>query len=133
MKFTGRGRTLAHPAAMDGKSPLSGTDGPVLDPVVCIRRIVVLQPREAVRIDMVTGVAETREAAMAMTEKYSDPRLADRVFELAWTHSQILLRQLNASEGNAQGYGRLAGSITYASSLRRAQASVLNRHRRGRS
>jgi cellobiose phosphorylase len=133
MKFIGRGRTLAAPAAMDGKAPLSGSEGPVLDPVVCIRHVVVLQPRESVRIDLVTGVAETRAGAMAMVERYSDPRLADRVFELAWTHSQILLRQLNASEADAQGYGRLAGSIIYASALRRAKASVLIRNRRGQS
>ncbi|MBI2806708.1 MAG: hypothetical protein HYX68_17150 [Planctomycetes bacterium] len=133
MKFIGRGRTLADPVAMDGKAPLSGSDGPVLDPVMCIRRVVVLQPRESMRIDLVTGIAETRESAMAMMEKYSDPRLADRVFELAWTHSQILLRQLNASEADAQGYGRLAGSIIYASALRRAKASVLIRNRRGQS
>ena len=133
MKFIGRGRTLADPAAMDGKGPLSGSEGPVLDPVVCIRRVVVLQPTESVRIDLVTGVCETRAAAMAIMEKYSDPRLADRVFELAWTHSQILLRQLNASEADAQGYGRLAGSLIYASSLRRAKASVLIRNRRGQS
>jgi cyclic beta-1,2-glucan synthetase len=133
MKFIGRGRTLADPAAMEGKAPLSGSDGPVLDPVVSIRRVVLLQPKESVRIDLVTGVFETREAAVAMIEKYSDPRLGDRVFELAWTHSQILLRQLNASESDAQGYGRLAGSIIYASSLRRAKASVLIRNRRGQS
>ena len=133
MKFIGRGRNLADPLAMNGKAPLSGSEGPVLDPVVCIRRVVVLQPRETIRIDLVTGVAETRAAAMAMTEKYSDPRLADRVFELAWTHSQILLRQLNASEADAQAYGRLAGSIIYASALRRAKASVLIRNRRGQS
>ncbi len=62
MKFIGRGRTLAAPAAMEGQGPLSDSDGPVLDPVVSIRRVVVLQPRETVRIDLVTGVAETREA-----------------------------------------------------------------------
>ncbi len=133
MKFIGRGRTVADPAAMDGKSPLSGSAGAVLDPIVCIRRVVVVQPRETVRIDLVTGVAETRDTAMAMAEKYSDSRLADRVFELAWTHSQILLRQLNASEIDAQAYGRLAGSIVYASSRRRAKPSVLIRNRRGQS
>src|ERR1019366_5517578 len=133
LKFIGRGRTVANPISMDGKSPLAGSEGPVLDPVICIRRVVVLQPRESVRVDLVTGVGETREAAMAMTEKYSDPRVADRVFELAWTHSQILLRQLNASESDAQAYGRLAGPIIYASALRRAKPSVLIRNRRGQS
>ena len=133
MKFIGRGRTLATPQAMDGKIPLSNSDGPVLDPVVCIRRVILLQPRESIRIDLVTGVAETREIASALAEKYSDPRLADRVFELAWTHSQILLRQLNASEGDAQGYARLAGAVVFASALRRANTSVLVRNRRGQS
>ena len=133
MKFIGRGRTLASPAAMDGKAPLSNSYGPVLDPIVSIRRVVVLQPRESVRLDLVTGVADTREAVVALAEKYSDPRLADRVFELAWTHSQILLGQLNATEADAQTYGRLAGSVIYASALRRARASVLIKNRRGQS
>ena len=141
-KFIGRGRTLANPVCMDppslpnsnlGNSLLSDSAGPVLDPVACIRRVVVLQPRETVRIDLVTGVADTRDAVLAMTQKYSDPRMADRVFELAWTHSQILLRQLNASEADAQAYGRLAGSVIFASALRRAKASVLIRNRRGQS
>ncbi len=95
--------------------------------------LIRLQPKETVRVDLVTGVAETREAVAALTEKYHDPRLADRVFELAWTHSQIMLRQLNATEAEAQVYGRLAGSIIYASALRRAKASVLIRNRRGQS
>ena len=133
MNFVGRGRTPAAPICMEGKMPLTGSAGPVLDPVVCIRRVIVVQPKESVRVDIVMGIAETREAALALAEKYSDLRLADRVFEMAWTHSQILLRQLNASEADAKCYERLAGSILFASSLRRAKASVLIRNRRGQS
>src|SRR5438270_396930 len=59
--------------------------------------------------------------------------LADPAFELAWTHSQILLRQLNVADADAQAYGRLAGSVIYASGLRRSKASVLIRNRRGQS
>ncbi len=119
MRFIGRERTAAAPAAMDSNAPLSGSCGPVLDPVIAIRWVVRLQPKETVRVDLVTGVAETRDAVVALTEKYHDLRLADRVFELAWTRSQILLRQLNASEGDAQLFGRLASSLVYASSWRR--------------
>lgn len=133
MKFIGRCRTVAEPVCMKARDALSGSEGPVLDPVVSIRRVVLLQPSETIQINLVMGVAETRVAVMALIEKYSDPRLGDRVFELAWTHSQILLRQLNASEAVAQGYGRLASSIVYASALRRAKTSVLLRNRRGQS
>jgi len=133
MKFIGRGGTLAAPAALEGRRPLSDSHGPVLDPVVCIRRVVVLQPNETVKVDVVTGVGETREIVTAMMDKYHDPHLADRVFELAWTHSQILLQQLNATEADAQLYARLAGPVIFAWDLYRAKANVLVRNRRGQS
>src|SRR5205807_10079269 len=103
------------------------------DPIASIRQVVRLKPGETVRVDLVVGVAEAREAATAMMDKYHDPRLADRVFELAWTHGHVLLRQLNATDADAQAYGRLAGSIIYASSLRRAKAAILAGNRRGPS
>ncbi len=126
MKFIGRGRTLATPAAMDRNSRLSNSDGPVLDPVVSIRRVVSVEPNETVQIDIVTGVGESREVVTALMDKYHDNRLADRVFELAWTHSQILLRQLNIAEADAQVYGRLAGSILYASARSRSRSEHLD-------
>ncbi|MGH7213743.1 MAG: GH36-type glycosyl hydrolase domain-containing protein, partial [Tepidisphaeraceae bacterium] len=134
MKFIGRGRTLVEPAAMDPEARrLSNSEGSVLDPVVSIRRTVRLQPGESARVDMITGVAESRENAAALMDKYHDPRLADRVFELAWTHSHVALRHLNTTEADAQVYGRLASSVIYATALRRASASILTRNQRGQS
>lgn len=133
MKFVGRNRSLASPQALDRISTLSNSAGPVLDPIVSIRQTVLLQPNKPVQIDIVTGVAESRTGVEAMTEKYSDPSLADRVFDLAWTHGHVLLQQLGATEADAQVYGRLAGSIIYASALRRADANTLVRNRQGQS
>jgi len=132
-RFIGRHRTLAAPAALVGNSPLSNSEGPVLDPIVTIRQVVVLQPNETVQVDIVTGAGESRAAIDALTERYSDPSLTDRVFDLAWTHGHILLQQLSATEADAQVYGRLAGSIIYASGTRRAKASTLIRNRQGQS
>jgi cyclic beta-1,2-glucan synthetase len=73
MKFTGRGRSLAAPAAFDQKSPLSNTVGATLDPIVSIRHRLVLQPGESVRVDIVTGVAETRLGAQGMAESTAIP------------------------------------------------------------
>src|SRR4029077_17079445 len=56
-----------------------------------------------------------------------------RVFDLAWTHSGVTLRQINASESDAQLYGRLASSVIYANASMRAEAGVLLRNRRGQS
>jgi cellobiose phosphorylase len=68
-----------------------------------------------------------------LVEKYQDPHLADRVFDLAWTHSLVVLRQLNASEADAQLFGRLAGSVLYANASLRAEAGILRNNQRGQS
>jgi len=138
MRFIGRGNTVADPQAMHldaGGFPeaLSGSQGSVLDPIVAIRCRIRLEPEESVVIDLVSGVGETRDAALGLVEKYQDRRLADRVFDLAWTHSHVLLRQINASEADAQIYGRLAGSILYANASLRADPGVIMKNRRGQS
>jgi cyclic beta-1,2-glucan glucanotransferase len=133
MRFIGRGRTVAAPQAMGDSAALSGSQGSVLDPIVAIRYQITLEPEQAATIDMVSGIGATRDAASSLAGKYQDRHLADRVFELAWTHSQVVLRQINATEADAQLFGRLAGSVIYANSSLRADAGVLSRNRRGQS
>jgi cellobiose phosphorylase len=132
-RFIGRGRTLAAPAALRSISPLSNTTGSVLDPITSLRRTVTLAPHETARVDLVMGMAENRDAALALVEKYYNPRMADRALDLAWTHSQVTLRYLNASEAAAQQYARLAGDLIYANPARRAPPGVLLNNRRGQS
>ena len=132
-RFIGRGRSLQAPAALRQAQPLSGSSGAVLDPVLATRRVVTLEPGHSVLIDLVWGAAESRAACLALVHKYIDRRLADRVFELAWTHSQVSLRQLNVGEAEAQLYARLANSVVHADGALRAQAAVLLRNRRAQS
>src|SRR5450830_1446154 len=133
MQFIGRGNTPASPHALSKTGPLSNSAGSVLDPIVSIRRRITLAAEQSVTIDMVTGVASSRAICEELIGKYQDRHLADRVMELAWTHNQVVLRQLNASEADAQLYGRLANSVVYANPLLRADASILARNRRGQS
>ncbi|MBS1219211.1 MAG: NdvB, partial [Proteobacteria bacterium] len=133
MRFIGRGCTVVAPRAMSDAAALSGSQGSVLDPIVAIRHRITLDPEQSATIDMVFGIGETRDAALSLVGKYQDRHLADRVFELAWTHSQVTLRQINATEADAQLYGRLASSVIYASDSLRADASVLIKNRRGQS
>jgi len=133
MQFIGRGRTVADPQAMQGPAALSGREGSVLDPIVAIRYRLALDPGESVTVNVVSGVGPNREACLGLVEKYQDRRLADRVFDLAWTHNQVALRQINASEADAQLYCSLASSVIYANALLRADPSVLIKNRRGQS
>jgi cyclic beta-1,2-glucan synthetase len=133
MRFIGRRGSLVAPHAMKEAGNLANTEGSVLDPIAAIRHRITIEAGSTATIDMVTGVGETRQAALNLVDKYQDRSLADRVFELAWTHSQVVLRQLNATEADSQLYARLAGSVLYANASLRAAAGVLVRNRRTQS
>lgn len=133
MEFIGRGKTTVNPRVMDFSGPLSGNQGSVLDPIVAIRYKITLEPEESIVIDMVIGIADTKEVCQSLIDKYQDKHHKDRVFELAWTHSQVVLRQINASEGDAQMYGRLASSILFTNSAFRADPAILINNHRGQS
>ena len=139
-KFIGRGRTAANPVVLDrSDSPahlsrrLSNTDGSVLDPIVAIRRTITLSPDKSASVQIISGVADTREAALALLEKYCDRHFVERAFEMAWFQSQEVLRHLNITEADAQLYGRLATSVIYSNALRRAAPSVIARNQLGQS
>ncbi len=133
MQFIGRGNSVVNPRAIRNPGPLEGNEGPVLDPIAAIRYVITLESEESAVIDMVSGIGETREEALHLAGKYRDRRLADRVFDLAWTHSQVVLRQLNATETEAQLYGHLAGFIIHAHSYLRADQNIIMSNLRGQS
>jgi cellobiose phosphorylase len=133
MHFIGHGSTVTSPQAINDSKALTGSQGSVLDPIVAIQYQIILEPEEFATIDMVSGIGETREAVLNLVDKYQDRQFANRVFEMAWTHSQVVLRQINATESDAQLYGRLASSIIYANSSMRADTNVLIKNRRGQS
>ncbi|MDQ3287791.1 MAG: cyclic beta 1-2 glucan synthetase [Pseudomonadota bacterium] len=132
-RFVGRGNTLRHPVALAQAGALSGTQGSVLDPIVAIRCSITLAPGDTATVDMVTGIGPALEQCTSLVQKYRDRRLADRVFDLAWSHSQVVRHQINASQADAQLYERLAGLVLYASPALRAESRVLLQNQRGQS
>src|SRR4029078_6920278 len=112
---------------------LSNTAGSVLDPIVAIRRTITLAPDASATVQIISGIAETRGAALALLEKYAERHFVERAFEMAWSHSQESLRQLGMTESDAQLYGRLATSVIHANVGRRAAPSIIARNQLGQS
>lgn len=132
-RFIGRGGTSANPAAMCGGSSLSNTVGSVLDPIVSLRRTVTVPAHGSAVVTIVLGVAENRDSALAHVEKYQSTHMAERAFDLAWTHTQVTLHHLNITETEAQLFGRLAGALIYNNPVRRANSAILLSNRRSLS
>ncbi len=130
--FVGRDRSPADPIAMH-RPKLTNSSGSVLDPIVSIRNTVELAPEETVQLHIVTGVAETRDGALALIEKYRDRHLAERVLELSWTQSQVVQRRLEASNADTRLWERLAGHVIYLNPILRAPRTVIASNRLGQS
>lgn len=131
-RFLGRGRDASHPAALDGR-PLSGTLGAVLDPCFSLRRTVVVPPRSTVRLTFTTLAASGRQEAERLAGKYSDPAAFPRAATLAWTHSQVELRDLGIDADQAALFQRVASRLIFPEAALRAPATVALRNRLGQS
>ena len=128
VRFLGRGRTPANPAALDRGVSLSRTTGPVLDPVFSLRRRVRLEPGAPVRIAFVTGAADTREAAMGIAGQFRDLEAIDRAFAAATARCHDELREMALTPGDVALFNRLAAAVVFTSpGLRQPEAVAANR------
>ena len=130
--FIGRGNTIHNPSVMNLGS-LQNTEGAVLDPIVAIQYSIEIEPFETVIADLLYGAADNTEAAQLLIDKYQDNNFSNRVLELAWTHSQVILRQINASEHDAQLYARMASAIIFVNPALRTNPAVIIKNNRGQS
>ncbi len=129
--FIGRGRDLSDPQAIH--TLLGGHTGAVLDPAMSLRRRVRIAPGASVQITFVTGVAESRDEALSLAARLRDPAATARAFELAWTQSQVELRDLNIDASQAHRYQRLASAALYLDVRRRALPETVIANTKGQS
>jgi len=135
-RFIGRGRTVANPVVLDNsqsQAALSDTDGPVLDPIMAIRHGLTVLANESVIVQIISGIAPTREEALMLIENYRERHFVERAFEMAWFQNQEEMRHLNMTEADAQIYNNYAASIIYSSVYRRAPSDVIARNQLGQS
>ena len=130
-RFLGRGRGIRTPMAVIDGRPLSNTAGSVLDPIFSLRRRVRLGPGESVPVVFSTLVAPSREAAIALAEKYRDPASFERTATLAWTQAQVQLHHLGIGADEAHLFQELASRILYSDPTLRAARGRADAQRGG--
>jgi cyclic beta-1,2-glucan synthetase len=130
-RFLGRGRGIRTPMSVIDGQALSNSTGAVLDPIFSQRRRVRLGPNTQARITFTTLVAPSREAALALADKYRDPAAFERAAAMAWTQAQVQLRHLGIEPDEANLFQRLANRILYSDPSLRSPAEVLARNTQG--
>ncbi len=126
-KFLGRGRSVREPfVVMDGL-PLSRTVGSVLDPILSLRRTVHVPAGSTVRLTFATIIADTRDQALDIADKFRDSSAFERTQTLAWTHAQVQLHHLGIDPEEAHLFQRLANGVLYSDAALRPSSDVLSR------
>ena len=126
-RFISRGRSTRDPEALLTETPLSGSTGAVLDPIFSIRTRVRLAPGQSASVAFTTLVAKTRERAFELADRYHGPHAAQRALDLAWTSTQIELRELGISPTDAAACQDIAGYILFPDSVMREDRDVASR------
>jgi len=77
LQFIGRGRSLRDPAAMDRGTCLSGTAGPVLDPIASLRQNFILAPNESAIIVLALAARRDEAGLRALVRPMSATQVDD--------------------------------------------------------
>ena len=130
-RFLDRGHGVRRPSLVFEGRPLSNSTGSVLDPILSLRRTVRLQSGESSRLTFSTLVAESRDQALALVDKYREPATFEREAALAWTQAQVQLQHLGIEADEAHLFQRLASRILYLDPVLRPASSAISRNSRG--
>ena len=130
--FLGRRRTTRFPQALEDEA-LAGESGAVLDPICSLRCTVRIEPGASVTVAWSTGIAQNRQEALALADQYHEPRMVQRVFELAWAFAQVELRHQHLTPDQVHLYQKLASYLLYPHQSMRGNMQMIARSRLGQS
>jgi cyclic beta-1,2-glucan synthetase len=113
LRFIGRGRSTADPAALASDAPLAKQSGLMLDTALALRRGVRLSAGASARLTLTTGLANTREEALGLIETYSAKHAITRAIELGWAGVRVELRHLGITPTEVHRFQRLLSAVVF--------------------
>ena len=123
-RFLGRGRSAARPAALESEGMLSGTVGPVLDPIFSLRCKLRVEPGASSILAFSTAAAADRDGALRLARRFNDLSEVSRTFEQAKTHTVAALSALGITTEDAERFQRLAAHVLFAAPALRSREAV---------
>ncbi len=105
-KFYGRSYSEGYPEGIYRE--LERTEGAVLDPVMAIRRKLVVNKGEKKTFCCITAAAKTREETVALLKEYQNIQAVERSLELAKVHARVQAEHLKMQPKDAALFQKLA-------------------------
>jgi len=123
-KFIGRGQSLQQAVALSSRAKLSNSIGATLDPILSLRITLKLPALGKAHVSFTTGIAHSREEALALADRYHDIHSFDRESKIAWTKSQVDMRHLNIDSKTSYLCQRIAERILFSETSLRPPSHI---------
>ncbi|GFP74160.1 GH36-type glycosyl hydrolase domain-containing protein [Clostridium fungisolvens] len=131
--FIGRNRNLRAPRAMDNDTALNNSVGIILDPIISMRVMVKVPPKQKVSVSYVTIAGDSREEVMKIASKYTDNSSSERAFIGATQQVALEMKYLGIKSFQANLFQSLASNILFLTTWRRENEKyikALSKHQR---
>jgi len=112
-RFIGRGKSTAEPDALVSDAPLAKGAGLMMDTALALRRGIRLSPGATARLTLTTGLASTRDEALALIDTYSAKHAITRAIELGWAGVRVELRHLGITATEVHRFQRLLSAVVF--------------------
>ena len=129
--FLGRGGNPRSPAALSGSRGLTGTTGPVLDPIMSLEVEIELKPHDTFEVAFVTLAAGTRQQALNVALEYHAWPRIERAFGEARSRGLQELVRLELTSEEIGSMQRLLSALLFVQPALRAPAATLAANRKG--
>jgi len=110
-RWWGRGARPGTPLALERNTPLSGTVGSVLDPILCLRSRVEVKGHQEAHVSFLIGAAQDRTAALESVQELYRPSRVEHSFALADARGKDALHALDMSDVEADYLQSLGAAI----------------------
>ena len=130
-KFIGRTRNVSNPKAIN--LPLTNSQGPVIEPVMSIRRRVIIKPQNTAVLAYVTGYTEDKNEALEISKKYQDINNIERAFGLSYIRNYMERKYLSIKPQDIECFDKMIPHIIYQSPLKSKFSKMIVINKKGQS
>ncbi len=130
-RFVGRCMTMRNPAAMTSEQYLTGTTGATLDPIFALGQEIGLDPHASVNLAYLTFAAESKEAILALAQRYQSWALVERSFHQADIAAQTWLGKQDIDTQTLKDTLQILSALIYPFKAIRTSPEIISANRQG--
>jgi len=133
LHFVGRNNSLRNPRAISEGAPLSNSTAFSSDPVMSLQAQLTLNPGEEATVTFLSGLFESREAALGACDVFSIPHRVEDAMERFRQQSRIELKYLDMRGSQYKAFQNIIRQIYYPFRHYRGPAENIRRNWSGQS